>query len=235
MAEFFPTDALSVAQMDLPLESWRALALALLRWAEKKQPAITGAIIPLIAAHGRGLHMLPVVQKHLPHLPGLSLDFIKKFERDLEALDFGRGKIKADLAIPRRSLWLAHRILTKAIKGVQADLRNGGTDAAIRGLWGLFGPLIWQELARLPAPETLRAQTKKRPEAVWRVLLQLFCCTFATPAPAKPKLDSIVAQCTPEARPAEASLVVLSTLCNKTPEHIRGEISAYAPKRLPRA
>jgi hypothetical protein len=209
------------------LESWRAIARTLLGWAGKKQPTIAKRLRLLIESHARGLVFLPVVERSVP---GISEAFIRDFADELARLDFGRGKLKPDLEIPRKSLWLAHSLLTSLIRKVRQKWRDDGFEGAIEVVWELFESPVPGRVLGERTLEAFRVHVGKNERAIWDALLRLFCFAFSL-TPTSGSLKSMVEVCVVEKRPAEASVAILQKICGVESAIIRREVSRHKPRK----
>ena len=217
-----------LSQAPLPEEFWKALANVLFNRVQKKEPSVATKILHLTIRHARMWAWSKVATDVLP--PGIDRDVIQSFERQLSALDIRRGKVKPDLAIPRDMLWVAHELLTEAIKRVKGSMTKGGRkeglQLAVHSLMDFYGDAIIRKVVGdgKKFPDSMLAYVGKTPNGIWRLLIQLHCVTFGVPPPSDKRLGELTDRCKASS-PAQASLEILAAVCGVTPEHLRGEIS----------
>ena len=213
-------------QTPLPDDFWKALVLALLIRVQKKEPSVATKIRRLAITHGRVWAWSKVATHVLP--PGIDRDVIQSFVRQLSALDFRRGKVKPELPIPRDTLWVVHELLKEAIKRVKRSMTKGGRKESLRlpiqSLMDFYGNAIIRKVVGdgKKLLDSMLAYVGKTPNGIWRALIQLHCVTFGVPPPSD--LEELTDGCK-ASTPAEASLQILAAICNRTVDHIRGEIS----------
>jgi hypothetical protein len=228
--------AYELAKLEIPQDDWRILAVFLLACIERRRPSLAAAIMGKVRAEA-------VTWKYLKRgNPGW-------FQTQLVTLNYGRGKVKKDLLIPRDLLRPCHKKLKSYLKTVKGDLKAikqgfkaGGRGKAVEALWQVVDGerilLGWVELARdgldVRSPEQFVALVQEQEVRIWRILVQahLEFLNHSIPGiscPPTPTLDRMAEACMMET-PANASLTVLAKICGVSPEHIRGEVSAPPPR-----
>lgn len=211
----------------MPRESWRAIALFLMRRMGRQQPKVFELLASKALEHSRGWDLMPVFEKRAP---GFSLAFVRQFESELELLNIGRGQNKPDLAIPRKSLWFAYDALQWMVRELRRALNSGGCEAASQFLWRGFKAWLENpgEIAKSQVELCLLLQADKR--AVWRVMMHAYCCSFSITLTAG-TLNWCIERCTSKTPPGLLSLEILGKICGVTPDHIQGEVNRYKPRK----
>ncbi len=224
-------NAYELLQLELPQEDWRILAVFLLAWLERRRPSLAAEIMQRVRAEAETWKLL-------------SRGNPRWFKTQLVTLNYGRGKVKGDLLIPRTLLRICHTQLKSYLRKVKGDLKAirkgfkvGGRVKAVEALGEIVGGegrmtgWVWAVRCQLdvPSPEEFVALLQREERQIWRVVVQNYLEVLkyefsGISKPPKPTLERMAEACMMET-PANASLTVLAKICGVSPEHIRGEVS----------